>query len=388
MLGWFVFSAALSTYNKYVFGVDHMNFQCPLLMTSIHFGLQWAVSHILCQVFPVTFGSERLKGMEWREWCVVSIPCGVVTSGDVGLSNLSLVRITMTFYTMVKSSTPIFVLAWAYLFGIEQITWSLILVVLIIAAGELLTVLGEVDFDHVGFLLCLTASVLSGARWTLVQLKLRSIEPPIKSTIATMKLLSPSMFFSLLAFSLAFEKPWNELQKYDMDDFIKLVVLGVVGGTLAISMVLCEFHLIIHANAFLLMIGGVIKEMVTIMVGISLFGDKLNLVNASGVLVVFLGVFCYKLIHYYDTKKIQHHLVIVGGNDDDDDDDDASSAQVDHETPIRGVINNNNGAGEDGGLLISRRDVKQQHNGIELPKNGLLSTTGSSTHRHREASFS
>jgi solute carrier family 35, member C2 len=387
MLGWFLFSAALSTYNKYVFGDTHMNFQCPLLMTSIHFGLQWFVSHWLCRIFPITFGNDRLSIMNWREWCAVSIPCGVVTSGDVGLSNLSLVRITMTFYTMVKSSTPIFVLGWAYLFGIEQITCNLVLVVLIIAAGELLTVLGEVDFDHVGFILCLSASVLSGARWTLVQLKLRSIEPPIKSTIATMKLLSPSMFFSLLAFSLAFERPWVKLQKYNTDDFVQLLVLGAVGGTLAILMVLCEFHLIMHANAFLLMIGGVIKEMVTIMVGIFLFGDKLNLVNSSGVFVVFLGVFCYKLIHYYDAKKVQHHQVMASVVDDDDDadedDDDAGSDGV--EQPQREPIRVVNGAGGEEGLLL-RRDL---HNGIELPRNTSSSTAGSgSTHRHRDATFS
>lgn len=302
------------------------------------------------------------------EWCLVSIPCGVVTSGDVGLSNLSLVRITMTFYTMVKSATPIFVLAWAYLFGIEQITYSLVLVVLIIAFGELLTVVGEVDFDHIGFFLCLSAAILSGARWTLVQLKLRSLEPPIKSSIATMKLLSPSMFFSLLAFSLAFEEPWQAFSKYNTDEYIMLVVLGLVGGSLAISMVLCEFHLIINANAFILMIGGVMKEMVTIMVGVLVFGDKLNLVNSSGVFVVLLGVFCYKLIHYWDGQKVKHQA-IVGVEDG-----------VEVAPPTMRVVVNNNG--EDAGLLMLR--LEHPTNGIDRPKKVSLS---SPTHRHRDASL-
>jgi hypothetical protein len=65
----------------------------------------------------------------------------------------------MTFYTMVKSSSPIFVVASAYVFGIEKITPALILTVLIISAGELLTVMGEVAFDLIGFLLVLSASI-------------------------------------------------------------------------------------------------------------------------------------------------------------------------------------------------------------------------------------
>lgn len=207
--------------------------------------------------------------MSWKEWASISVPCGLVTAFDVGLSNLSLVSITITFYTMVKSSTPIFVLGWAYVFGIEKITWRLIGVILIIATGEFLTVVGEVDFDMHGFLLCLTASVLSGARWTLVQLKLQSLDPPLKTTIVTMKLLAPSMFFGMFFISLVVEQPWNKFASSDgnMEEISRAFFLGIVGGLLAVSMVLCEFNLILTATAIILMIGGVIKEMMTILIG-------------------------------------------------------------------------------------------------------------------------
>ena len=196
MLGWFLFSALLSSYNKWVFGSGHLAFPCPLLLTSLHFFVQWIFSWSLSAAFPIYFGGDTVATMPWKPYLSTSIPCGLVTSGDVGLSNLSLVRISITFYTMVKASTPIFVLAWAYLLGIERITWSLLGVVLVIALGEFLTVAGEVHFDVIGFALCLSASFLSGARWTLVQLKLHTLDPPLKTTIATMRVLSPSMFFS------------------------------------------------------------------------------------------------------------------------------------------------------------------------------------------------
>jgi solute carrier family 35, member C2 len=269
MLGWFFFSALLSTYNKYVFGSGHLGFPCPLLLTSMHFGIQWFISHAACAIFPVTLGAEGVNRMTWSEWASISVPCGLVTSLDVGLSNLSLVSITITFYTMVKSSTPIFVLAWAYIFGIETITIRLVCVILVIAAGEFLTVIGEVDFVLRGFLLCLAASILSGARWTMVQLKLQSLNPPLKTTLVTMKLLSPSMFFGMLFISLAVEQPWNKLAAYSENahDVWGMLLLGTVGGLLAVAMVLCEFYLILRANAIILMIGGVIKEMTTIVIG-------------------------------------------------------------------------------------------------------------------------
>lgn len=307
MLGWFFFSAILSTYNKYVFGKDHMNFPCPLLLTSVHFLIQWVFAYTACYFFPEELGTERVAIMTWREWAKISIPCGLVTALDVGLSNLSLVRITLTFYTMVKSSTPVFVLGWAYIFKIERITLPLIGVILVIATGELLTVYGEVEFDRLGFVLCLVASVLSGLRWTLVQTLLQNLNPPLESTIVTMKMLAPSMFWSMLLLSMILERPWNKFgeSKHEIEDMTHLILLGLLGGVLAVSMILCEFSLILRASAIILMIGGVIKELVTITIGVTFFQDKLNLLNSVGVFIVFCGVASYKVVFHLQKKQLQ-----------------------------------------------------------------------------------
>jgi solute carrier family 35, member C2 len=186
------------------------------------------------------------------------------------VSNLALVRITLSFYTMVKASTPIFVLIWAYIFGIERITWSLLSIVAVIACGEFLTVLGETTFDILGFFLCLMASCLSGARWTLVQLKIQSLDPPLKTSIATMRVLSPSMFISMILISIIVERPWNKLGEGFVNnpgEILYTFGLGMIGALFAIAMILCEFSLIMSASAMILMIGGVVKELITIFVG-------------------------------------------------------------------------------------------------------------------------
>ena len=283
-----------------------MHFPCPLLLTSIHFAIQWIFSHIACAMFPEQLGSGRVAMMTWREWASISVPCGVVTALDVGLSNLALVSITLTFYTMVKSSTPVWVLGWAYLFKIERITWPLIGVISVIAAGEFLTVYGEVDFVPRGFVLCLAASILSGARWTLVQLNLQKLDPPLKSTIVTMKLLAPSMFWSMFLLSIVIERPWIKLRNVDNDnELLTVLILGLLGGTFAIFMILCELYLILRATAIILMIGGVVKELTTIVIGVSIFGDKLNITNTTGVCIVFSGVVMYKVVFHLEKKDTQ-----------------------------------------------------------------------------------
>jgi solute carrier family 35, member C2 len=305
-----------------------MAFPCPLLLTTMHFGYQWKFAYLLCRQHPDYFGSSRISGMSWGEYLTVALPCGLVTSGDVGLSNLSLVTISITFYTMVKASTPIFVLAWAYVFGIERITCNLLIVVAIIAAGEFLTVMGEVEFETGGFFMCLSASVMSGARWTLVQLKLQTMDPPLKTTVATMRMLAPSMFFSMLLLSLVFERPWNKFETMDSREALHILGLGSLGASFAIAMILCEFYLIMYSSAVILMIGGVLKEMVTIILGVTLFHDQLNRVNLAGCLVVLAGIVFYKVTFHMDKHKNpsgggsvlpERQYSAVDGSEDDSD---------------------------------------------------------------------
>lgn len=194
--------------------------------------------------------------MNWAAFLSTSIPCGFITACDVGLSNLALVRITITFYTMIKASSPIFVVLSAFVFGIERITPGLILVVMIISAGEFLTVVGEQhgggnSFDTVGMVLCVGASVSSGLRWTLVQLKIQKLDPPLKTAIATMRVLSPSMFIFMLLASLLIEKPWIDLNPANgsqyfatVDDGMKTGALALVGAIFAVCMILCGEFLI------------------------------------------------------------------------------------------------------------------------------------------------
>mmetsp|Transcript_2115 Transcript_2115/g.4098 ORF Transcript_2115/g.4098 Transcript_2115/m.4098 type:complete len:185 (+) Transcript_2115:138-692(+) len=167
--GWFVCSAALTAFNKVVFGANRGAFPCPLLFTSCHFLLQWAFSYSVSSLFPDFFGGAVVKNMSWKTYLGISIPCGVITAADIGMSNLSLVRITITFFTMIKSSAPIWVLLSGFIFGLFPITPTLIMVGLLITMGEVLTSFGEVEFDEVGFLLCAGAAVCGGGRRAFIQ---------------------------------------------------------------------------------------------------------------------------------------------------------------------------------------------------------------------------
>ena len=100
------------------------------------------------------------------------------------------------------------------------------------------------------------------------------------------------------------EKIINVLTTYSVREGMRVLGIGLLGALLAISMIICEFYLIMKSSAIVLMIGGVLKELTTIMVGVLVFHDEINFINLMGCSVVFLGVIFYKIsLHMAKLEK-------------------------------------------------------------------------------------
>ncbi|CAI6000709.1 unnamed protein product [Closterium sp. NIES-65] len=132
LLLWYTFSTALSLrpeghlssllpppptpirYNKMLIGQQHGRFPAPLLLTAFHFAQQALMaSALLHSAFPSALPPLPLSS---RDYCLRVIPTAVATAVDIALSNQSLAYITLTFYTMCKSSAPMFLLLFAFIF--------------------------------------------------------------------------------------------------------------------------------------------------------------------------------------------------------------------------------------------------------------------------------
>jgi solute carrier family 35 protein C2 len=164
------------------------------------------------------------------------VPCGLAAAFEICCANASLVFISLSFYTMVKSSTPIWVLLFALLFGLEKPRILVISIIIVMVIGVVLTVEGETKFDMTGFLLVLTAAVMSGLRWSLTQLLLQHDTLGMDNPVATLYHLSPVMFVTMATLSLIFEDPIGQFQNSEhFDSFFHIVEsfgLMAIGGLL------------------------------------------------------------------------------------------------------------------------------------------------------------
>lgn len=168
---------------------------------------------------------------------------------EICCANASLMFVTLSFYTMVKSSTPIWVLLFSFIFGFEKPRVRLVIIIGLMVTGVILTVEGETKFDMLGFLLVLIAAVISGLRWNLTQLLLQQDRLGMDNPIATLYHLSPIMFVTMFLLSLIFEDPIDQFRQSKHFDNIFHVLesfgLMSIGGFLgklvrAMPKAICE----------------------------------------------------------------------------------------------------------------------------------------------------
>ncbi|KAH8917411.1 TPT-domain-containing protein [Atractiella rhizophila] len=308
--GWYLFSTLISVYNKWMFSADHYNFGYPLFVTSLHMLIQF----ILCSITLSIFSSLRPSTRPSRyDYFTKAAPCGLATGLDVGLSNFSMKTITLSFYTMCKSSVLAFVLLFAFIFRLEKPSWRLTGIIAIITVGVVLMVSRETQFDFGGMAAVLTASALGGLRWSLTQILLDKESMGMNNPFATLFFLAPimgtvlaviSMFtegwFTIFANEDAFGTLWKTIQTF---------ALITVPGCLAFCMNVSEFGLIQRTSVVTLSVCGIFKEVGTIVVATIVFGDQLTPINISGLAVTLFGIGLYNYFKYmklYRDRKGDH----------------------------------------------------------------------------------
>ena len=105
-------------YNKWMFSPDHLDFQFPLFTTCMHMLVQFCLATLVLYFIPrfrpradsisnphnVRNDSETSKSkgplMTAKFYLTRIGPCGAATGLDIGLGNMSLKFITLTFLSM------------------------------------------------------------------------------------------------------------------------------------------------------------------------------------------------------------------------------------------------------------------------------------------------
>ncbi|OJD11900.1 hypothetical protein ACJ73_09441 [Blastomyces percursus] len=333
---WYIFSLSISIYNKWMFSSDHLNFQFPLFTTGLHMAVQFALSSIVLYFIPSlrphnasssshsAITGQPPKPMVSKQFYFSRlVPCGAATSLDVGLGNMSLRFITLTFLTMCKSSSLAFVLLFAFLFRLEIPSLKLILIIGTMTIGVVMMVAGEAAFNALGFSLIIASAFFSGFRWGLTQILLLR-HPATANPFTMLFFLTPIMFVCLITLALAVEGAGEIIEGIGIltaNGILRGIGILLFPGCLAFCMIASEFALLKRSSVVTLSICGIFKEVITISAAGIVFHDPLTPINISGLIITIGAIASYNYMKVTKMRRDARLNVAESANPIDADSD-------------------------------------------------------------------
>ncbi|KAL1310826.1 hypothetical protein AAFC00_001063 [Neodothiora populina] len=334
---WYTFSISISVYNKWMFSEGNLDFHFPLFTTCVHMMVQFTLAstvlllipslrpkHSPAEYSPVPQHGDgsspdtprRPLMTVWFYMTRIS-PCGAATGLDIGLGNMSLKFISLTFYTMCKSSVLAYVLLFAFIFRLEKPSWRLGGIILLMIGGVVMMVFGEAAFSALGFILIMSSAFFSGFRWSLTQILLLR-NPATSNPFSTLFFLTPVMFLALLVIALPVEGIPDLIEGFyaltEARGFWGGIAIIFFPGLLAFLMTASEFALLKRTSVVTLSVCGIFKEVLTISVASIVFKDKLTPVNISGLLVTISSIAAYNYIKFTrmrETAQREAHAQVL-----------------------------------------------------------------------------
>jgi len=287
---YYVASIGLTFYQSWLL----KKLQYPLTIVLVHFIMKFVAAGSCRAGYSLYTGLDRVS-LGWSHVLGRIGVVAVVASLDIALSQWSFEYIDVALYTITKSTSIVFILLFSLLFKLEKKHWSLIVIVLMISAGLAMFTYKSTDFVFAGFFMVLSASFLSGIRWTLSQLIMQKSQLGLSNPIDMIYHVQPVMIIVLLPFAIAFEgvKISSSLALFRFEDsilFVATISRVVTGGLIAFFMEVAEYLLVSYTSGLTLSVAGIVKEILSLGLAILIEATDISAINAVGLVVCMAGI--------------------------------------------------------------------------------------------------
>lgn len=252
---------ALIILNRFI--LKSLNFPFPIFLSGLGVFLAGVFAHLLVNAGVVEL--QRMDAVEGKLWYSRVLPVGFFQACTLALGNMVYLFLDVGFIQMLKSFTPVVILACGYIALVEKPSFPIIYAVLIISIGTAATCSFSPSFSAVG-LVIMFASILSEAiRLVLTQFFLQQLKFGV---VEGLYVLAPASAFWLLLASLFLEFPTMIstgafrtflgsihyfLAASAMGVVVNFVSYLVIQCTSSLTMKVSFYSVIPHSNSFILL---------------------------------------------------------------------------------------------------------------------------------------
>ena len=269
MIFWyFLFNLLLTVHNKVVLS----GFRYPWIISGIHILISGIGAFCL----------DRDQKSSGRNYIIVII-FSILYTVNIGMSNLSLSRVSFSFHQIMRSTSPVMTICLESIFLKKHQSKRILLSIAPVVVGVSMATFSDVQVTVWGFLLTFLGVFLSALKGILTNIILTrtSLQPlEIIWRMAPICILQ-CMLLSFVHESTPESFPWSNL---------------AVNGILAFLLNWASFTANKNTSALTMTIAGNLKQVLSIIIGFYLFDSNLTPFNILGIFVALFGGFLYSFI--------------------------------------------------------------------------------------------
>jgi Triose-phosphate Transporter family len=272
---------ALILLNKYI--MQDLNFPYPLCLS----GLGILSSAIFAR-FLVYFNFaaiERREEVEGALYYRRVLPVGIAYAGTLATGNLVYLLLDVGLIQMLKSFTPVVVMAFLFISGIESPDRPVIISILIISFGTALTCSYTPNASVLGMAVMLLSEAFEAVRLVLTQFLLKDLKMGV---VEGQYVLAPATAFFLFLASICVEVP-HMIRTGQFSALNNYPLLFAISAVLGIIVNFLSYFVIQLTSSLSLKILVMFRNFFVIVIGILLYKEQTSESEIVGYIFALIG---------------------------------------------------------------------------------------------------
>lgn len=204
------------------------------------------------------------------------------------LSNKAYIYLSVSYIQMLKAFTPVAVLIFSFIAGLEKTSWMEVYIVFIICVGVAITSIGETYFSWMGFTFQSLAILAESTRLVLTNILMKSLK---LDPLSSLYYIAPLCALFIGPACLYFE--FNDLP-FDRIYTSQFMGVMAVNGIVAFSLNVAVVLLISNTSALVLTLAGIVKDILLVFFSVTIFGSPVTPLQYAGYGVALLGLNLHK----------------------------------------------------------------------------------------------
>lgn len=298
-------------FNKHV--LANMDFPFPMFLTTWHMVLAVILTQIMSRTTNMLPGVAEGK-VDSKTMQTKIVPVALCFAVSLVFANKTYIYLSVSYIQMLKAFTPVAVLIFSFLAGLEKSSKMELCIVMLICTGVAMTSVGEMHFSWLGFTFQSLAIMAESTRLVLTNILMTQIKlDPLSSLyyIAPVCAVFIGTACSYFEFS---QLPWDRMLTAEFAGVL------LINGFVAFALNVAVVFLISNTSALVLTLSGIVKDILLVGLSVMVFGSPVTLLQYFGYGVALLGLNVHKEFKK-NPERVQamFSYVLSGGRSSSDD---------------------------------------------------------------------